>query len=192
MEVYRFQEFAYLAIPVALGLEFFLNAKDERQGKEDVPLGSYVLDFLGFVFAALIPAIFVFTIFAVESKMFASQTIALARLDRYAVLFLFMGGGWWQIYMFTALRARRMLKDKKSMWYLWTPFIAAGIFISLLVLWVSPWNLKWISSGWFLLIFGILAGTKARMKTVERTMWSLAGFTFFVEILIFIWLDSIV
>jgi hypothetical protein len=75
---------------------------------------------------------------------------------------------------------------------LWTPFIAAGIFISLLVLWVSPWNLKWISSGWFLLIFGILAGTKARMKTVERTMWSLAGFTFFVEILIFIWLDSIV
>lgn len=192
MDAYRFQELAYLAIPVMLGLEFFSSAKEEKGENGERPLGSYVLDFFGFVFTAVIPAVFVFTIWAVESKTFPSQTVALARLDRYAVMFLFMGGGWWQIYMFTALRARRMIRAEKSRSYLWIPFLAFGIFISLLVLWVAPWNLRWISCAWFLLLFGVLGGIKAGLKTVERAMWVLSGLTFFGEILFFIWLDSVV
>lgn len=190
MEAYRYQEIAYLAVPIMLGLEFFRSSREEKKDKEETPLGSYVLDFFGFVFAALIPAIFIFTIWAVESGFFPSQAVALARLDRYAVLFLFMGGGWWQIYIFSALRARRLMIGEKNKWSLWGPFLAAGIFISLLVLWVSPWGLMWVSVVWFLLIFGVLVRTG--MKTVERAMWVLAALTFFGEIMLFIWLDSIV
>ena len=97
--------------------------------REDTPLGSYVLDFLGFVFAALIPAIFIFTIWTVEAKTFPLQDITLARLDRYAVLFLFMGA-WWQVHMIGALRARKIKKGDAAEWYLWGPYLLLGIYIS--------------------------------------------------------------
>lgn len=191
MEAYRYQQFAYLILPVMLGMEFFMSAREEKKGKDETPLGFYVLEFFGFVFMALFPAIFIFTIWAIETKAFPHQTIPLARLDRYAVMFFFMGS-WWQVYLFGALRARRMMNQEMKRAYLWGPFLGLGIFISMLVLWVSPWNLKWISVAWFLFIFGALALIKARVKTIERTLWVLAGITFGVENLLFLWLDSIV
>ena len=191
MEVYRYQQFAYLVVPVLLGIEFFICARDEKKGKEEIPLGFYVLDFFGFLFMAVIPALFIFTIWAVETKSFPQQIMPLARLDRYGVLFFFMGA-WWQVYLFGALRARRMVNERKNMFYYWVPFLALGIFISLLVLWVSPWNLKWISVAWFFLIFGSLNVLKARFKIIERTMWVLTGFTFIIENALFIWLESVI
>ena len=191
MEVYRYQQFAYLVVPVLLGIEFFICARDEKKGKEEIPLGFYLLDFLGFLFMAVVPAIFIFTIWAVETKSFPQQIVPLARLDRYGVLFFFMGA-WWQIYLFGALRARRMVDKEKKVAFYWVPFLALGIFVSLLVLWVSPWNLKWISVAWFFLIFGILTVLKARFKIIERTMWVLTGLTFVVENALFIWLESVI
>jgi hypothetical protein len=91
MEAYRYQQIAYLVVPVMLGLEFFQCAKDEKGEGEETSLGVYALDILGFVFAALFPAIFAFTIWAVETKAFPEQSLPLARLDRYAVLFFFYG-----------------------------------------------------------------------------------------------------
>jgi hypothetical protein len=191
MDIYRYQELAYLAVPVVLGMEFFLSAKVEKKGREETPLGSYVLDFFGFVFTALLPAIFIFTIWAVESKSFPLQGMALAKLDRYAVLFFFVGG-WWQIFLFGALRARRMKAQKAGKWSLWGPLITLGVFISLLVLWDSPWNLKWISLLFYLLIFGLLNVFKAGMKTIERTMWVLSVITFIMVNIMFILLESLV
>lgn len=191
MEAYRYQEFIYLVVPVMLGMEFLMCAKDERRNRAETPLGSYLLDFLGFVFMALIPAVFLFTIWAVETKKFPLQELTLARLDRYGVLFFFMGA-WWQVYLFGALRARRMKNKEVDRWYLWIPFLALGIFISFLVLWVSPWNLKWASAIWFLIIFGVLNVIKARPKAIETTMWVLAAITFLVENILFLWLESVV
>jgi hypothetical protein len=189
MEAYRYQQIAYLVVPILLGMEFFQCAKDEKKGKEETSLGIYILDFLGFVFVALFPAAFFFTIWAIETKAFPSQVVPLARLDRYAVLFFFMGA-WWQVYLFGALRARRMERKNAGRLYLWGPFLILGVFISLLVLWVSPWNLKWISAGCFLVVGAIL--NFFSVKIVERAMWILAAVTFFFENILFIWFESLV
>ncbi len=191
MEAYRYQEVVYLVVPVMLGMEFFMSARDEKRLRSEPSLGPYLLEFFGFIFMALIPAVFIFTIWAAETKRFPLQEITLARLDRYGVLFFFMGA-WWQVYLFGALRARRMKIKGIDRWYLWIPFLFLGIFISMLVLWVSPWNLKWASVIWFLLIFGILNLIKARPDTVEKTMWVLAAITFIVENILFLWLESVV
>ncbi|GAB4488533.1 MAG: hypothetical protein OHK006_19090 [Thermodesulfovibrionales bacterium] len=191
MDAYRYQQLAYLAVPVLLGIEFFRCANEERKDREETPLGYYVLDFFGFVFVALLPAAIIFTVWALETRAFPNQGVPLARLDRYAVMFFFMGA-WWQVYLFTALRARRMAKTGAGGTGLWLPFLGLGVFSSLLVLWVSPWNLKWVSVAWFLAVFGVLAGLKVRMKYVERTMWVLAAFTFFAENLMFVWLESVI
>ncbi len=191
MEAYRYQELAYLVVPVMLGMEFFMCARDEKRIGLDSTLGSYLLEVSGFIFMALIPAIFIFTIWAVETKRFPLQELTLARLDRYGVLFFFMGA-WWQVYIFGALRARRMERKEAGKGYLWIPFLSLGLFISILVLWVSPWNLKWVSAIWFFLIFGILNIIKARPKTIEKTMWILAAITFLVENILFLWLESVV
>jgi hypothetical protein len=124
MEAYRYQELLYLIVPVMLGMEFFMCAREERRSRAEAPLGSYLLEFSGVLFMALIPAVFLFTIWASETKRFPFQEITLARLDRYGVMFFFMGA-WWQVYLFGALRARRMEKKATDKWYLW----------------VSPWNL---------------------------------------------------
>ncbi|MEW6108291.1 MAG: hypothetical protein AB1632_03845 [Nitrospirota bacterium] len=191
MEAYRYQQFAYLIVPIMLGMEFFICARDERKGKEETNLGYYILELLGFVFMTLFPAVFIFTIWAIETKAFPGQSIPLARLDRYAVLFFFMGA-WWQVYMFGALRARRLVRSETKKLYLWMPFLGLGAFISFLILWVSPWNLKWISVAWFFLIFAALNILRAKPKMVERTMWALAAVTFFFENVLFIWLESVI
>ncbi len=191
MEAYRYQQFAYLIVPVLLGIEFFISAKDEKGGAEDTPLGSYVLDFFGFLFTALIPAIFIFTIWAVETKAFPLQDITLARLDRYAVLFLFLGS-WWQVHMIGALRARRLSDNDKGKWRLWAPYLGLGIFVSLLILWVSPFHLKWVSIGWFVIVFGILRFFKARPKKIQRALWVLTVFFFIVENIMFVFMETVV
>jgi hypothetical protein len=191
MQAYRYHELAYLIIPIVLGMEFFRCAKEEKKEKNESSLGFYVLDILGFMFTALLPAVFIFTIWAIESEAFPLQSSALARLDRYAVMFFFMGA-WWQVYLFSALRARRMKTGGMKKSYLWLPFLLLGVFVSLLVLWVSPWNLKWISVAWFFLICGTLSLTGAGLKTIEKTMWGLAVATFLLENVVFMWLESVV
>ncbi len=191
MDTYRYQQLAYLIIPVLLGFEFFKSAKEENKGKEETPLGSYVLDLFGFLFMAVIPAVFIFTIWAVESRAFPRHDMMLARLDRYAVLFLFMGS-WWQVHMLGALRARRMTAESKNKWHLWGPYLVLGIFISLLILWVSPFNMKWASVIWFLLVFGVFRLSRAKPKTVGRALWILAAGFFIVENIVFIFLETVV
>ena len=191
MNAYRYQEIAYLIIPVLLGLEFFICAKDEKKDGQDTPLGCYVLDFFGFLFMALIPAIFIFTIWAVETKAFPLQDMTLARLDRYAVLFFFMGA-WWQVHMIGALRARRLKEEDGGKWGVWTVYLALGIFISLLILWVSPFHLKWASAAWFLAVFGALRVSGARAKTIQRTFWILTVFFFLLENVMFIFMETVV
>ena len=191
MEAYRYQELVYLIVPIMLGMEFFISAREEKKDREEVTLGFYVLEFFGFIFMALFPAVFIFTIWAIETHAFPAQELALAKLDRYAVMFFFMGA-WWQVYLFGALRARRIDKKEAGRFYLWGPFLVLGTFISFLVLWVSPFNLKWISLGWFFLICGILSVIKAKPKIIERTMWVLAGITFFFENVLFIFLESVI
>ncbi|HHN66281.1 MAG TPA: hypothetical protein ENK09_13070 [Nitrospirae bacterium] len=190
MEAYRYQELVYLVVPVILGVEFFLNAKEEKKGKEDVPLGSYVLDLCGFVFTALVPAVFILTIWAIETKAFPLREETLARFDRYAVMFLFMGA-WWQVYMIGALRIRR-LRERLCFINMWAPFLGLGVFISLLVLWVSPWGLKWVSIIWFLILTGVFSAIRLKPKTLERVFWVLAGITFLLENILFIWLETVV
>ena len=189
MEAYRYQQLAYLVLPVVLGMEFFLCAKEEKREKDDNSLGSHVLDLLGVVFMAVFPAIFIFTIWASVTKAFPLEDLALARLDRYAVLFFFMGA-WWQVYLFGALRARRMHNKQTGRYYLWVPFLFLGVYISLLVLWVSPWGLKWVSAVWFLCIAAVLNFFST--KVIERSMWILVAVTFLVENIMFIWFETLV
>ncbi|MCL5022871.1 MAG: hypothetical protein M1497_05845 [Nitrospirae bacterium] len=191
MTPYRYQELLYLVVPVLLGLEFFLCAKEEKKGREETPLGSYVLDFFGFLFTALVPAIFIFTIWAVETKAFPLQDLTLARLDRYGVLFLFLGS-WWQVHMLGALRARRLAAAESGKWHLWAPYLGLGIFISLLILWVSPFHMKWASLAWFLLVFGALRLSKAKPKTIVRVLWVLTAFFFVAENIAFIFMETVV
>ncbi len=190
MEAYRYQELVYLIVPVILGMEFFMNAKNEKKAKEEVPLGSYVLDFCGFIFMALVPAIFILTIWAIETDAFPLRDETLARFDRYAVMFLFMGA-WWQVYMIGALRVRR-LRERVNFKNLWIPLLGLGIFISLLVLWVSPWGLKWISIGWFVILAALLSVLQVKPKTIERVFWILAVVTFLFENILFLWLETVV
>lgn len=191
MQAYRYQQLAYLIIPLLLGIEFFISAKEEKADREDTPLGSYVLDILGFMFSALIPAIFIFTIWTVETKAFPLQDLTLARLDRYAVLFFFLGA-WWQVNMLSALRARRMKKRPGSTWYLWGPYLLLGTYISLLILWVSPFNMKWASIAWFMVTFVMLRVTKARPKTVETLLWLFCILFFLLENIGFIFMETVV
>ena len=150
-----------------------------------------MLDFFGFLFMALVPAIFIFTIWTVETKIFPLQDITLARLDRYGVLFLFLGS-WWQVHMIGALRARRFAGHGAANWRLWAPYLGLGTFISLLILWVSPFHMKWASIAWFFLIFGILRLSKAKPRTIERVLWILTVFLFIVENIAFLFMETVV
>ena len=189
MEPYRYQQIAYLIVPVSLGIEFFLSAKEEKKDKETVPIGAYLLDFLGYIFSALIPGIFIFAIWAIEYKAFPRQGIMLAKLDRYGVMFFFLGA-WWQILVLTALKSRRIRLNNGLKWKVWIPYLLLGPYISLLVLWVSPWNLKWVSVFLFLVIFACLF--KASLRTVEKVFWLLSGIIIFMENILFIFLETIV
>ncbi len=152
-------------------------------------LGSYLLDFLGILFALFIPFLFFFTIFSIEFRFFPGQLKTLAGFDRYGVMFFFFGA-WWQVYLFSALRARRARLMNLSKWLLWLPYLLLGIFISFLILWVAPWNLRWISAGWFILLFICLY--KFSIMIIERVFWVLTGFIFLMENILFIFLESVI
>jgi hypothetical protein len=74
MEPYRYQQIAYLIVPVSLGIEFFLSAKEEKKDKETAPVGP-TLDF--HISFCPCPTIFFFTIWAIENKTFPRQDIML-------------------------------------------------------------------------------------------------------------------
>jgi hypothetical protein len=94
--------------------------------------------------------------------------------------------------MIAALRSRRLKEDDAAKWYVWAPYLILGVFISLLVLWVSPFQLKWVSVAWFLMVFGILRVSKARAKTIQRVFWILTVFFFLIENVMFIFMETVV
>lgn len=190
MEAYRYQQLVYLIVPVFLGVEFFVTAKAERDEGGRASLGYYLLDMFGILFTAIVPALFIFTIWAISTKAFLWEH-TLARLDRYGVMFLFLGA-WWQIYIISALRARRLGEKGGSRISVLGPFLALGMFVSLDVLWVSPFGLKWISIAWFAAIAASMAALKARPKTMERIFWALAGVTFLAMNVVFMWLEAVI
>jgi hypothetical protein len=192
MEGYRYQQFAYLVIPLIAGIEFFRNARFVRNqaGKESAR--AVTLDACGYTFIAFIPAIFLFTIFGLEYKRFPLLENVLHRFDRYGVMFLFLGS-WWQVFLITALRARRTADGGGSMLRsVWVPYLLLGSFISGLILWVAPFNLMWFSVFWFLASFGMLAGLNVTPNKVCRVFMTLAVVTFLGENILFIILDAIV
>jgi hypothetical protein len=190
MEAYRYQQLAYLLVPFLVGIEFFSIARNARSGSREAVLGSYVLDFCGFIFAALIPALFIFTIWASVQPTLPLGEYTLARLDRYGVMFLFLGA-WWQVYILGALRTRRLLWTRPSSWVI-VPFLGLGLFVSFLVLWVSPFGLKWISVGLFLFLSLLMYLFRGKPRIVEWMLWAMAGITFFFMNVLFIWLDAVV
>lgn len=192
MEGYRYQQFAYLIIPLVAGIEFFRNARfiRNRTGKESAR--AVTLDACGYGFIAFIPAIFFFTIFSLESRTFPLLENVLHRFDRYGVMFLFLGS-WWQVFLITALRARRTAEAGGSMLLsVWVPYLVLGVFISALILWVAPFNLMWVSIFWFVASGGLLAALNVSPNRVCRVFMALAVCTFVGENILFIILDAIV
>jgi hypothetical protein len=192
MEGYRYQQFMYLIIPLIAGIEFFRCARLVRKktGKESAR--TVTMDACGYAFIGFIPAIFLFTIFSLEYHRFPLLVQVLHRFDRYGVMFFFLGS-WWQVFLITALRARRTADAGGSMLLsVWVPYLMLGAFISALILWVAPFNLMWVSVFWFVASFGLLAATRVPAGKVCRVFMVLAGFVFIGENILFIILDAIV
>jgi len=185
------QLLSYLVVPVVLGHEFFMCARDERLGKEEPPMGSLVLDFFGVVFMGLVPALFIFTLWALNSRFVALQEDTIHRLQRYGVFFMFLGA-WWQVYIYGALKGRRVRKRGEPARALWQPFLLLGVFASIVVAWNFPWHLNMVSAVWFLFLGGILGGLRVKPVNIERIFWTLAVVTFMVENMVFIWFNAIV
>jgi len=182
----------YLVVPAVLGFEFFLCAKHERGESEEPPIGSLVLDFFGVVFMGIVPAIFLFTLWAVSSRFLSLQGEAIHRLQRYGVMFMFLGA-WWQVYIYAALRARRKSgSEQVTPGRLWFPFLALGSYASMVVAWNFPWHMDLVSVAWFFLLTGILYFVEARPRTIERVFWVLAALTFGVENMVFVWFNAII
>jgi hypothetical protein len=192
MEGYRYQQFMYLIIPLIAGIEFFRTAKLRRQllGKET--RASITMDACGYGFIAFVPAIFVFTILSVEYHRFPLLEHVLHRFDRYGVMFFFLGS-WWQIFLITALRARRAaMIGKPLLVSVWVPYLVLGAFISALILWAAPFNLMWVSVFWFVASFGLLWAIKVSPDKVCKVFMSLAVVVFVSENIFFVILDAIV
>jgi hypothetical protein len=192
MEGYRYQQLAYLVIPFAAGVEFFLTAKCERKKSMKECAMAVVMDALGYVFLGLIPALFLFTIISIEKHHLSQLIQVLHRLDRYGVMFFFLGS-WWQVFLITSLRARRA-SDREGKLFLpvWLPYLFYGVFISALILWVAPWNLMWVSVFWFVGTFGILAAVGVSPAKLSRIFLILAVVVLACENILFIVLDAIV
>ncbi len=192
MEGYRYQQFAYLIVPVFLGIEFFVNGRYERIRCGKGSARALVCDTFGFVFAGLIPLIFLFTIISLESHRSLLLLQVLHRMDRYGVMFFFLGA-WWQVFLLTALRARRFDAQSGSLrTRVWLPYLVFGAFISALILWVAPWNMMWFSVAWFLISWGGMAAFNASPRKIAKVFAILAAIVFFAENVLFIILDSIV
>lgn len=109
----------------------------------------------------------------------------LERLHRYGVMFFFLGA-WWQVYIISALRARRLKDEGRRLHVLVLgPFLALGLFVSFLVLWVSP-------IGLFVFVSSVLYVFRARPKTMEKVFRGMAAVTFFFMNVLFVWLDAVV
>jgi hypothetical protein len=192
MEGYRYQQLGYLIIPLIAGIEFFRCARSTRKKTETESAQTVAMDVCGYLFIAFIPAIFLFTIFSLEYRRFPLLEQLLHRFDRYGVMFLFLGS-WWQVFLITALRARRTADAGGSMLLsVWVPYLLLGAFISALILWVAPFKLMWVSIFWFLASFGLLAGIRASANNIWRVFLVLAVAVFLGENILFIILDAIV
>ena len=192
MEGYRLQQLAYLVIPVTAGVEFFLTAKAERKKEGKESARAVTMDAFGYLFIALIPALFLFTIFSLEYKKFPQLVQVLHRLDRYGVMFFFLGA-WWQIFMITALRARRVANQGgKCFLQVWCPYLLFGAFISALVLWVAPWNLMWVSFFWFVASCGVCGLINVSPSKLAKIFMILTVLVLIGENILFIILDAIV
>jgi len=192
MEGYRFQQFAYLIIPLIVGVEFFLTAKALRRKEGKESARTLAMEAFGYVFVALIPALFLFTIFSIEYKKFPLMLQLLHRLDRYGVMFFFLGA-WWQVFVITALRALRTA-DRGGSCFLpvWCPYLLLGAFISALILWVAPWNLMWVSFMWFVASCGLCGLIGVSPSKLSKIFLVLAIMVFMGENILFIFLDAIV
>lgn len=192
MEGYRYQQFAYLIIPFLTGVEFFRCAKAERGTTEKEMARVVAMDALGYAFIGLVPAVFLLTIISLEYHRLPLFVQVLHRLDRYGVMFFFLGG-WWQIFLITALRARRVAGRGGSMFYsVWLPYLALGAFISALVLWSAPFNLMWVSFFWFAASFCLLAGIGTSTGNVAKIFLALTILVLVGENIFFVILDAIV
>lgn len=192
MEGYRYQQFAYLIIPLIAGIEFFRCARSVRSRTGRESARAVVMDACGYVFLVLVPALYFFTILGLEYQRFPLLTQMLHRFDRYGVMFLFLGA-WWQVFLITGLRARRTADSGGPLFRsVWVPYLALGFFISALILWVAPFNLMWFSIFWFIGSFGVLTASRMSGEKVCKVFFILAGVIFIGENILFIILDAIV
>ena len=192
MEEYRYQQFLYLIIPFITGFECFVSANQERKvmGKESAK--AIIMDVGGYVFAGLIPALVLFTILCLAQHRLPLLEQVLHRVDRYGVMFFFLGS-WWQIFLITGLRARRAATSEKPLFgCVWCPYLALGAFISALVLWSAPFGLMWFSVFWFVASYGVLNLFDVSAAKVSKVFLIIAGLTFFCENIFFAVFDAIV
>jgi hypothetical protein len=192
MEGYRYQQFAYLLIPLIAGVELFRCSRSERKKSGKESAGAVAMDACGYVFTAFIPAVFLFTILSLEYHRFTLIAQVLYRFDRYGVMFFYLGA-WWQVFLITALKARRTANAGGSLFLsVWLPYLLLGAFISALILWVAPWCLMWVSVFWFIASFGLFAVIGLSPDQLCKVFLGFAGFIFFGENLFFMVLDAIV
>ncbi len=192
MESYRYQQFLYLIIPLTVGIEFFLTAQQERRTLSKETAVAVMMDVGGYLFTALVPALFLFTIFSLSRHRLPLPEQFLHRMDRYGVMFFFLGS-WWQIFLITGLRARRAAAAGKAIFTcVWCPYLALGLFVSALILWTAPFGLMWFSVFWFAASYGILYLFDVSAPKVSKVFFVLAGITFVCENFFFVILDAII
>jgi len=192
MEGYRYQQFVYLIIPLIAGIEFFRCARSVRKkaGKESAR--AVTMDACGYAFMGFIPVVFLFTIFSLEYHRFPLLVQVLHRFDRYGVMFFFLGS-WWQVFLITALRARRTADSGGSLLFsVWIPYLVLGAFISALILWAAPFNLMWVSIFWFVASFGLLSAIRVSADKICKVFMILAIVVLVGENILFVILDAIV
>jgi len=192
MESYRYLQFLYLIIPLTVGIEFFLTAQHERKTRNKESATAILMDAGGYFFTALIPVLFLFTILTLSQHRLQLPDQFLHRVDRYGVMFFFLGA-WWQIFLITGLRARRVAAPGKPLFScVWCPYLALGIFVSALILWSAPFGLMWLSLFWFAASCGIFNLFDLSAPKVSRVFFILAGLMFIGENFFFVIIDAIV
>jgi hypothetical protein len=192
LESYRYQQLAYLLVPLTTGVEFFLTARQDRRTSGKESTRAVIMDTLGYVFLGIIPAIFLFTIYNIENHRLPLLAQVLHRLDRYGVMFFFLGS-WWQVFLITSLRARRAVHGNgKLLVNVWLPYLTLGAFISALILWVAPWNLMWVSVFWFVGTFILFGAIGVSPSKLSKVFLVLAILILVCENILFIILDAIV
>ncbi len=174
------------------GIEFFRCARSVRKKTGGESARAVTMDACGYAFIGFIPAVFLFTIFGLEYHRFPLLVQVLHRFDRYGVMFFFLGS-WWQVFLITALRARRAADTGRSpLLSVWVPYLILGVFISALILWVAPFNLMWVSIFWFVASFGLLAAIRVSAEKACKVFMILALVVLVGENILFVVLDAIV